>query len=202
MKIDLKSPLPWIAAAFLVSGTAILGALAVEHVGGYRPCKLCLEQREPYYAGLVILAIAFATALGASSEKRNRAYVVAFSLLAAAIFAKGAYLGVRHAGIEWKWWEGPGDCGAMALAGAHDASSLLKMIQNTKAVSCTEAALRVFGLSLAGWNALASAAVAALSLAGAAAAIKGGKAEAGLPLRDSQASERRLLDRIRDQRIL
>ena len=26
----------------------------------------------------------------------------------------GLYLGVRHAGVEWGWWAGPTDCGAVA----------------------------------------------------------------------------------------
>jgi disulfide bond formation protein DsbB len=74
-------------------------------------------------------------------------------MLASAVF--GAY----HAGVEWKWWPGPDTCtGGSALGGLPD---LTKPI-----VMCDEAAIRIFGLSLAGWNAVISAALTAVALLG------------------------------------
>ena len=32
-------------------------ALAFEHIGGYAPCALCLEQRNPYYWGIPIILL-------------------------------------------------------------------------------------------------------------------------------------------------
>jgi disulfide bond formation protein DsbB len=46
-------------------------------------------------------------------------------------------------------------------------NDFLRQIEATRLVRCDEVALRIFGLSLAGWNALISAAVAAVALAGA-----------------------------------
>ena len=72
--------------------------------------------------------------------------------LAAAFFV-AAGLGVYHAGIEWKFWQGPTECsGALAPLGGN--IDLLKQIQTTSVVRCDEAAWRFLGLSLAGYNAL------------------------------------------------
>lgn len=156
-----RSPVALLTAAVVLSGGAILSALALEHVWGYLPCKLCLEQRTPYYAGLPALGIAVAAA--AAGRRLPAAVLSAFVGM---LFAYGAWLGAFHSGVEWGFWEGPGDCGATALTSArYDAKELLEAIMNTRPVSCTEAALRILGLSLAGWNAVVSAAVSALCLA-------------------------------------
>ena len=77
----------------------------------------------------------------------------------------GVWLGVFHAGIEWKWWVGPQECsGAPQLGGPGD---LLKRLQSINITRCDEAAWRFLGISLAGYNALISAALAAVALAGA-----------------------------------
>ena len=49
-----------VASVLLLGGMAatIASALAFEHIGGYVPCALCLEQRVPYYWGIPIAAIA------------------------------------------------------------------------------------------------------------------------------------------------
>ena len=70
--------------------------------------------------------------------------------------AYSVYLGVFHSGVEWAWWEGPGDCGAIEGGIASDTGSFLQQLEQTVAPSCNEAALRILGLSLAGWNAVAS----------------------------------------------
>ncbi|MEE8530724.1 MAG: disulfide bond formation protein B, partial [Hyphomicrobium sp.] len=46
------------ALALIISGGAILTALAYEYIGGYAPCPLCLEQRYAYYVGVPLLFIA------------------------------------------------------------------------------------------------------------------------------------------------
>jgi len=147
-------PLPpenFVAAAAVMAVAAILGALVLQHGLGYIPCKLCLEQRTPYYYGIPLLCSAFALFFFFKAPPRMTA---ALCLAAAALFAYGAYLGVRHAGVEWRWWEGPGDCGMTSFGENYDAASLLEQIQKTRVVSCTDAALRILGLSLAGWNAV------------------------------------------------
>jgi disulfide bond formation protein DsbB len=84
------------------------------------------------------------------------------------IFLASAGLGVYHAGVEWGFWEGPAACGG-ANAAPTDAGSLMAQMQATRIVPCDDAAFRVLGLSLAGWNAIVSLGLAAVAAWGAAA---------------------------------
>lgn len=147
-----------VATVFAVA--AILSALVLEHVWGYMPCPLCLEQREPYYVGVYTLVCA---ALFSISPRNRYFYAFMLAAISALVFAKSIWLGGFHAGVEWGFWEGPVDCGASLSESTYEAKDLLEAIRNTKPVSCTDAALRIFGLSLAGWNAVVSVVIVALS---------------------------------------
>jgi disulfide bond formation protein DsbB len=172
MATDLRAHAParrMAVAAVLVAGIAgatILGALFFEHVLGYAPCPLCLEQRIPYYIAIpAAAALALAGRVGAP-----RGLLAAGLGLVALVMLIGAGLGVYHAGVEWKWWPGPASCGA-PVASFGPAGSLLQAIEATPVVRCDEAPWRFLGLSLAGYNALISTALAAIALWGAAAVI-------------------------------
>jgi disulfide bond formation protein DsbB len=135
-------------------------ALGFQHLGGYVPCKLCLEQRLPYYVGIPLMALAWLAAVSRAPTWIPRALLGLGGLL----MLYGFYLGAYHAGVEWGWWPGPTDCsGAPATPGAM--GDFLSQLQTTHVVSCTEAAWRFLGLSLAGWNALISLALAAVAFA-------------------------------------
>lgn len=134
-------------AMAVVVGTA----LGFEHIGGYIPCALCLEQRIPYYLGVPLMIVA---AIAAAMKAPAMITRVLF-LAGGGLMLYGAGLGVYHSGIEWGWWPGPEDCsGAAGLT--TDAGNLLADINAKKPPSCNEAPLRVLGLSFAGWNVLAS----------------------------------------------
>lgn len=148
-----------------LTGLLLLGGLAViaaawgfQLIGGYVPCKLCLEQRIPYYAGLPLTALA----LVLIALKRT-GFAMAVLLVVAAIFVYGAGLGVYQAGAEWQFWDGPNDCGGGSAAPS-SATNMLQALQSTRVVSCTEASWRMLGLSFAGWNAVASTGLAGLAL--------------------------------------
>ena len=145
-------------AAFLLALLAILGALAFEHIGGYAPCPLCLQQRWAYYAGVPGL---FAALVLLSSGHRRVA--AALFLLVALAFLANAGLGTYHAGAEWKFWPGPDTCGGGGGV-TPPAGHLLGELSKTRVVRCDEPALHVFGLSLAAWNVLASLAIFVSSL--------------------------------------
>jgi disulfide bond formation protein DsbB len=134
----------------LLSFLALAGALAIEHIGGIRPCPLCLDQRIAYYAAVPLGLLAFALAPGRPGWSR------AILALLAVAFAVNAGLGVYHSGVEWGWWAGPSGCsGAGDLA--TNPADLLKSLSESQVVRCDEAPIRILGVSLAGYSAVLSA---------------------------------------------
>jgi disulfide bond formation protein DsbB len=144
------------AALAVVVGAAatVGGALIFEHVFGYVPCKLCLMQRNPYYIAVPLGLIA-----ALLPPRWSRAGLWLLALL----FVVSAGLGAYHAGVEWGLWLGPSDCGGGSGASAGNVGDFLNQLQSTHVVSCTEAAWRFLGLSLAGWNVVISLALAAFA---------------------------------------
>ena len=142
------------AALFLaLAMAAVVGsALAFEHIGGYIPCKLCLEQRSPYYLGAPMMLLAALSAWKNISPSLTRILMV----IAAALMGYGLYLAIFHAGVEWQFWPGPTDCSAAATKIETDAGNLLDAMNATHPPSCDKAAIRILGISLAGWNVPAS----------------------------------------------
>jgi disulfide bond formation protein DsbB len=141
----------------IISATAVIAtALASEIFGGLVPCALCLQQRWPYYIAIPILTVC---GLARGSAPASSAPLLA---LVGLIFLVGAGLAAYHAGVEYKWWAGPSGCGG-GTSLADNTRALLQALQNEKVVRCDEAAFTLFGLSMAGYNFLASLALAALS---------------------------------------
>lgn len=150
------------ALAFAIGLGAILAAWAFQLIGGYLPCQLCYQERIPYYLGLPPLALG----LWLAANGRLRGFARGLLLLSGVVFTAGFALGGYHAGAEWGFWPGPSDCGG-GMPPAASADDLLGQIRSTRLVSCTEASFRLFGLSFAGWNVVASATVAVLAFVGA-----------------------------------
>lgn len=119
----------------------LLGGAFIFQLMGYAPCAMCLWQRWPHAAAIVIGVIALATV-----PLRFLAWLGA---LAAA--TTGA-IGVYHTGVERDWWEGPSSCTG---TGGLDAGNLLDMT-GPKLVLCDQVAWDLFGVSMASWNALIS----------------------------------------------
>ena len=152
-------------ALFLaVAMAATVGsALAFQYIGGYIPCHLCLEQRTPYYIGVPLMLLA-----GLASTLDKSAWV-ARGLLAVGglLMVYGLYLGIYHSGVEWAWWAGPADCTAGAGQVDTGGKGVLDALDKFVPPSCDKAALRILGLSLAGWNAIASFILAVVAFRGA-----------------------------------
>lgn len=147
------------ALALLLSVGVILTALGFEHIGGYLPCPLCSMQRYAYYAAIPLLFLALVLV---ATERPGLARLL-FVLVALAYLAN-AGLGVYHAGAEWKFWPGPATCAAASGELATSAGGLLKDLERVQVIRCDEAAWRFLGLSFAGWNALISLLLCAVSL--------------------------------------
>ena len=128
------------------------GALFSQYVGGLHPCEMCYWQRWPHGAAIVLAALSF-TAPANSSRSHFLVLAAAFAIAISGI------IGVYHAGVEAKIFEGMTTCTASGRG--LSAADLLKQISRAPIVRCDEVQFRFLGISMAGWNAI-------LSLAGAA----------------------------------
>lgn len=137
----------WALAAFAVSFAALALAYTSEIVFDLRPCTMCYWQRIPFAVILVLALLAYF--VPQAKVKRGLLW------LCVATLAGGAALAAFHAGVEWRWWEGPSGCSG-GINGALTTEQILAQIKGAAIVSCTDAAVRVLGLSMAGWNALYS----------------------------------------------
>lgn len=156
---------PILVAALAIAGlgaATILGAWYFQYGLGLQPCPLCLEQRYAYYFAIPLAAL---VVLGASVGASRKVIVAAFVVIAAGMIWN-AGLGAYHAGVEWKWWAGPQDCGG-ALGDLGSAGGLLKKLESIRVIRCDEVAWSFLGISLAGYNALISLALAAIAVWGA-----------------------------------
>lgn len=151
------------AALVLIGMITVIGsALAFEHVGGYAPCALCLEQRFSYYWGIPLMAVGLVSALKSWPQLLTR--LLFLSVLVLLLYTAG--LGVYHSGVEWGFFEAPQSCGAGLSATSSDAGSLLESLATAKPPSCDDAAGRFLGLSFAGWNVVAASFLALAALRG------------------------------------
>lgn len=106
---------------------------------------------------VVFAALAF-TAPVRSSPSRT------LVLLAAAGIAVSGAIGVYHAGVEAKIFEGFTQCTATPLTKGASSAELLKQLIRAPLVRCDEVQFRFLGISMAGWNAILSLGGAALIL--------------------------------------
>ena len=133
--------------ALLLPVALLGGALGSQYLGGLHPCEMCYWQRWPHGVAIVLALLSFTAPAGSS---RSRAIVV---LAALAIAVSGA-IGVYHAGVEAKVFEGFTQC--TALPRTTSAAELLKEITHAPLVRCDEVQFRFLGISMAGWNAILS----------------------------------------------
>lgn len=137
------------------SAALLLGALAFQYIGGLAPCALCIWQRWPHLAAVL---------LGLAGLAVGGRIIPILGGLAALI---SAAIGVFHVGVEQKWWEGLATCTAGTLDGVSTADLLNPAVDVAAVVRCDAIAWQMFGLSMAGWNVVISVALALIWFAAA-----------------------------------
>ncbi|WP_293904785.1 disulfide bond formation protein B [Phenylobacterium sp.] len=148
----------WRLCAVLVAAAMLATAHAFETFGGYAPCMLCLRQREVYWA-ILALGLAFMILVRTPGGPRWRA---ATCWVLALAFALSCAIAVYHAGAEWKFWPGPQSCSGTRAVSLADMQAFIGGAK-FKPPSCEDAAWRMLGISMAGYNAAISLVLAALS---------------------------------------
>ena len=144
------------AAVALVSAAALAAALIAEHVFGLAPCVLCHWQRYAYVAALICGVV------GLFGAPRG---MVALGGLA---FLTGMGIAGFHVGVEQGWWQGTAGCQAPAFDPTASVEEMREALMNTEFVPCDKVAWSLFGISMAGYNAIFSLIFALASFAAAA----------------------------------
>jgi disulfide bond formation protein DsbB len=145
-------------AGFVLAASAVVlgAALLSQYWGGLAPCELCLLQRWPW-AAAIALALA-ALILGSPPALRWMAPGLAI------VFMLGAGIAFYHVGVEQHWFAGPSACTA-GSGGAMTLEEMKRQILGTQPVLCDRVQWALWGVSLAGWNLVASLAMAAICFA-------------------------------------
>jgi disulfide bond formation protein DsbB len=153
----MKRPRPETVAIGLgaLAAALLIGALGFQYLARLAPCEMCVWQRWPHLAAAIV-GLLGGGAVSAGLLARQTARPIA--VLTALLVGISGLIAVYHAGVEWHWWKGPSQCtgSAFQLNG--------KLDLNAPVAMCDRAAWRLFGLSLAGYNALVSLAAAAIGL--------------------------------------
>lgn len=133
----------------------VLGALGFEYLGRLPPCEMCMWQRYPHFAAIVV-GLGGGLLIASGALPSSLAKPVA--LLTTLLIALSGAIAVYHAGVEWHFWKGPSACTGQAfqITGRLDL--------NAPVISCDHAQWRLFGISLAGYNAIASLGAAVFAL--------------------------------------
>lgn len=154
--MSTATPLPLASRIGLLAalGSAALlgGALYFQYGMGLAPCEMCHWQRWPHMVAIVAGLLALA------SFAWPRLALV-FALIAITALLVTSAIGVFHVGVEYRWWQGPQACSGNIPRGL-SAEQLKKYLFGARMVRCDETVWSLWGLSMAGWNTLLSAALA------------------------------------------
>jgi disulfide bond formation protein DsbB len=131
--------------ALLLPLALMAGALSSQYLGGLVPCEMCMWQRWPHYAAIAAAALAILM--------RRTALSRPLTIVAGLLILLSGLIGVYHAGAEYHWWNGPQHCTGLSLGSGPD---LMRSILAQPLIRCDVPQWTLFGISLAGFNAIFS----------------------------------------------
>ena len=129
--------------AFSILSLAI--AYFIQYILGHEPCNLCLIERIPYLASLILISLIF---IINKFEKMIAGIVLLF-------FIFGLVVSFYHVGIEQGFFSESLVCDLGSSNENMSKEDLLKQLQKTP-ISCKDVTFRFFGLSLATLNTVIS----------------------------------------------
>ena len=147
------------------SVAALAGAFYAQYVAGLEPCPLCLYQRYPYGATIVLGGLAVTTA------GRGR-WPALFLALAAVVLAGEAGLAAYHVGVEQGWFEGLAACAGAAGETPATLAELKAQLLVALPPRCDVVPWSLFGVSMAGYNVIYAAVLAVIGGAAARLALR------------------------------
>tara|TARA_Y100000992_G_C21068103_1_gene397386 strand:- start:50 stop:523 length:474 start_codon:yes stop_codon:yes gene_type:complete len=128
-----------------LSFIALSFAYFVEFVLGHEPCNLCKIERIPYIGSIIIISFLIFT-------KRWEKILLSIILL---LFIFGAVTSIYHVGIEQGVFSESLLCELGLNTNIQNPDDLLKSLEKAP-ISCKDVTFKIFGLSLATFNAFLS----------------------------------------------
>ena len=120
-------------------------AYFIQYALGHKPCNLCLIERVPYIASVIIIPLIFIT---------NK-FEKTLALIILLFFIFGAIISLYHFGIEQDFFSESLVCDLGNNANLSK-EQLLKQLKSSPIVSCKDVTFRVLGFSLATINTIIS----------------------------------------------
>ena len=120
-------------------------AYFIQYVLGHKPCNLCIIERIPYIAAIILISLIFIL---------NR-YQKIISSLILVFFIFGAVVSFYHFGIEQGFFSESLVCD-LGNSQPLNKEDLLIQLKKTEIVSCKDVTFRFLGLSLATINTVIS----------------------------------------------
>jgi len=120
-------------------------AYFIQYVLGHKPCNLCIIERIPYIAAIILISLIFIL---------NR-YQKIISSLILIFFIFGAVVSFYHFGIEQGFFSESLVCD-LGNSRPLNKEDLLNQLKKTEIVSCKDVTFRFLGLSLATINTVIS----------------------------------------------
>ena len=120
-------------------------AYFIQYVLGHKPCNLCIIERIPYIAAIILISLVFIL---------NR-YQKIISSLILIFFIFGAVVSFYHFGIEQGFFSESLIC-ELTNSEALNKEELLNQLKKAEIISCKDVTFRFLGLSLATINTIIS----------------------------------------------
>jgi disulfide bond formation protein DsbB len=134
--------------ALLIAAALLAGAWGFQLIGGLVPCEMCHWQRWPHYGAVAMAGLS----LFLGGARVHKTLVAG----AAALIAVSGLIGIFHAGVEYHWWQGITACTATVSGAGVSTDQMLKDLLAAPIVRCDQAQWTLFGISMAGFNAIIS----------------------------------------------
>ena len=120
-------------------------AYFVQYVLGHKPCNLCLIERIPYIASVILISLIFIL---------NK-FEKIISIIILLFFIFGAIVSFYHFGIEQGFFNESLVCDLENNSNLSK-EQLLKQLENSSIISCKDVTFKVLGFSLATINTIIS----------------------------------------------
>ena len=140
-------------AVLIFSVFALITAYFIQYILNHEPCNLCLIERIPYLATIILTSLIFIL---------NK-YEKIISLIVGLFFIFGTVVSFYHFGIEQGFFNESLVCDLSNSNKATSAQDLLKQLEK-KTVSCKDVTFKILGLSLATFNTIISIIISAIML--------------------------------------